>query len=1168
MEPCKHEEECVFPERTITPSPLPTDGGGGGGGSCDCPTPHRVVSTLPTIGVAGVEYIIMKDTADCSTFEGSAVWNPTGKCWVTTSGSGDGAKYVFENVEDDDGKVIGWKVKEDGKDVFTYTDQGGKSDGAYLSIAPLTIALNGISTIKVTDIPGLDVAKIVPGETYIYDANGTLGRVDSYDDATNTVKVTTMTISPGERQGVRLGAVDEQADLPLTVASAVAAGYTQPVIGDFMYVRDYNGKLAEFLVQNIDATTGAITWTFDHYLNAGDYVVDIYENGATTPITKNSDGSVTLPKFVKGIRKHDGTLLSFENDSTVKLPEIPEDYDNYRMRITGKNLTTKPGTTIKIRKDRVSTINSKGQTLTVADFLNDVKENRDIVYLQGTDGLNQTNEAILWYTGETDTELEFFVLVDTKGGRDAEKFNVWNITSGTLNNIAGSAGQIISIPKSALTTINLKGSTVPMAQFLLDVTANRDIIYIHGTKDGVITQELAVWFSGSDTDNVSFYVLDDLKAGGGAGGNVTYNLNRDGQELLSASAIIGSGTTSDNWRAVANTRIPFTNRAGSTLQQTAPGTWVIPPKTKVLVTMSLGLTGPAGITPNGEWCVKDTADPFPSSMTQLGTILRVDAYDMQRVSTGNEGSWALNGTASGVFYNDTTSPKTIEALCINSQVAGTLVYAVTSQITVVEIGRVVDPVAYLDNGGDAQDMPVGSILQHFGKTAPAHYLVADGTTYNIGDYPQLEAFIVEQFGTVNHFGGNGTTTWAVPNLQGEFLRGAGENNHTNPNTKVKEGDGASVGEHQAASALRNIWHYDDSAFPGKAIWYSDNAAGINGNLVTSEDSKGPQSTHSLSLNSDNQLGENVTNHVYMTTRPTNTSVLMCIKCEATPKVIVEQGMYKVTCPATFVPKNNEEVMFTLDEAHATEDTSMVDGAHNQFVIPETGYYVITVDIPTQKIVNGSSASVPVDSGYALKIRKDDLEWISDRGDLVGFDNNNGYWSKTMTAVRKLTVGDILEVRLILPDVTPLVTTPLNATVTIAMVNCTDRDTANVMLKPNLWTPGVEQSFGDGVFGMRIKGVTPAYTSRTGGERHNFNIGSFPASTRFIQSGGNALVSGEWDWPMGMAWGGGPATAADDGKLMFAISVYLDTTTATFWLSVQNTQASPGDQYDVWVLYTK
>lgn len=56
--------------------------------------------------------------------------------------------------------------------------------------------------------------------------------------------------------------------------------------------------------------------------------------------------------------------------------------------------------------------------------------------------------------------------------------------------------------------------------------------------------------------------------------------------------------------------------------------------------------------------------------------------------------------------------------------------------------------------------PVGSVVDFAGATPPAGWLMCDGTVYAISAYPGLHTVLG------NTYGGNGTTTFAVPNLNG------------------------------------------------------------------------------------------------------------------------------------------------------------------------------------------------------------------------------------------------------------------------------------------------------------------------------------------------------------------------------------------------------------------
>ena len=156
-----------------------------------------------------------------------------------------------------------------------------------------------------------------------------------------------------------------------------------------------------------------------------------------------------------------------------------------------------------------------------------------------------------------------------------------------------------------------------------------------------------------------------------------------------------------------------------------------------------------------------------------------------------------------------------------------------------------------------------------GTTAPAHYLICNGAEYNISDYPYLAQHFVDQFGSVNYFGGNGTTTFAVPDLRGEFLRGTGTNSHEN------QGSGDNVGEHQDATIIPNFYYDTQDNNFAIANLISEKVMGIK-----NQDSDINNGTGRLRFigfggsDGSSKISE-------YTSRPTNTSVLYCIKYEPT-----------------------------------------------------------------------------------------------------------------------------------------------------------------------------------------------------------------------------------------------------------------------------------------------
>lgn len=171
------------------------------------------------------------------------------------------------------------------------------------------------------------------------------------------------------------------------------------------------------------------------------------------------------------------------------------------------------------------------------------------------------------------------------------------------------------------------------------------------------------------------------------------------------------------------------------------------------------------------------------------------------------------------------------------------------------------PELYLS--GEAAGSPVGEIIAFMGTVTPDNYLPCDGSLYDIADYPYLAQFFIDNFNSVNHFGGDGITIFAVPDLRGEFLRGTGTNSHT------EQGNGHDVGGHQdgtsfcpiEADTMGNPWVSSQSSHP------------YNADVIKRE--AGFKSLEVSRTASDS------TSVKYLIPRPTNTSVLYCIKYRPT-----------------------------------------------------------------------------------------------------------------------------------------------------------------------------------------------------------------------------------------------------------------------------------------------
>jgi microcystin-dependent protein len=161
------------------------------------------------------------------------------------------------------------------------------------------------------------------------------------------------------------------------------------------------------------------------------------------------------------------------------------------------------------------------------------------------------------------------------------------------------------------------------------------------------------------------------------------------------------------------------------------------------------------------------------------------------------------------------------------------------------------------------DTPLGTINAFGGSTAPEGWLLCQGQAISRTTYADLFAVIGTAFGA-----GDGSTTFNVPDLRGEFLRGAGTNSHSG------QGSGGDVGFHQDATEFPNLYGKNSSPQFG----YVATDANYAFEQITKSDAEIKTGNTKYSLITTDAFADTTAMDRY-TARPTNTSVNYMIKAK-------------------------------------------------------------------------------------------------------------------------------------------------------------------------------------------------------------------------------------------------------------------------------------------------
>lgn len=290
----------------------------------------------------------------------------------------------------------------------------------------------------------------------------------------------------------------------------------------------------------------------------------------------------------------------------------------------------------------------------------------------------------------------------------------------------------------------------------------------------------------------------------------------------------------------------------------------------ILYSEIINSTGTFKLTNNvhdyDEIVIKHSYTPEDGNQFKIFKVSELE-YDSNVIYQVNHGNGSALSYVSFKFINNGE----------NIQVVSQTMEVILKIIGIKYNTTTIDPVEYINTTNGIEDTPVGHIITHMGNNAPKHYLICDGTEYNITDYPYLVEHFKTEFGSYNYFGGDGINTFCVPDLRGEFLRGTGTNNRTN------QGNGGNVGEHQDATEIPNFYTRATSSAPGIGSY-----ADYQGHsMVENADFHSSHKTNMWIFNIG-EIGNSSDISSHFSSRPTNTSVLYCIKYEPTYYMRVTQ----------------------------------------------------------------------------------------------------------------------------------------------------------------------------------------------------------------------------------------------------------------------------------------
>jgi microcystin-dependent protein len=233
-----------------------------------------------------------------------------------------------------------------------------------------------------------------------------------------------------------------------------------------------------------------------------------------------------------------------------------------------------------------------------------------------------------------------------------------------------------------------------------------------------------------------------------------------------------------------------------------------------------------------------------------------------RTGPGAFATRTLAGTTSQIAITSPTGASGNPTLSLAAEVMASLARA-DSAIQAEDLGSA----AALD----AEDLspishivPTGAVMSFAMSSAPPHWLICDGSAVSRSTYSDLFEAIGATFGS-----GDGTTTFNLPDMRGEFIRGLDVGRGVDAARALGSAQGEALKSHTHTGSTSS-----DGAHTHNVAVNGTGTGGSNYNLGSNSNNAGNVATSSAGSHS----------HTFTTgssggteTRPRNIALLMCIK---------------------------------------------------------------------------------------------------------------------------------------------------------------------------------------------------------------------------------------------------------------------------------------------------